>query len=402
MMVAAPATTSSRRRSHRASRDGAHNLRFDETLVPGPHNDVVKIYLDGSLIHTGTSWEDYYRYCAESGGGTGGPLADKSRTVRSLLFRSSGTADPLNAGNGFLVDNVSSATGDVGPGAPTINTVTSAGPSSVSVAFTPGPDNGNAIISYTATCVSLMGQPTGTATGPGSPLVVGGLAQGTPYVCTVTETNLLGTSPPSAPSNVIWPGVSGGGGGGHGCTTPLSAPIQPSSAPGNASATVSWGPPATGCFEGYVVHPFIGTAAQTPQLVSGKGTTTVVKGLINGQKYTFTIAAYNGNVEGPASPATSPITVGVPAASSAAKVTRIASRVLKVSFTAPANNGAPITRYTATCSSSNGGVTKAKAGKASPILVGGLSAGKTYTCSVTATNSRGTGRASRASSPAKA
>ena len=90
----------------------AHHLRFDMQFVPGPHNDIVKVSLDGTTIATGTSWEDYYRYCSESGGGTGGPNADQSRTVRSLLFREAGTADPGNAGKGFLIDGFSVASGE--------------------------------------------------------------------------------------------------------------------------------------------------------------------------------------------------------------------------------------------------------------------------------------------------
>ena len=46
-----------------------HTLRFDITFVPGPANDVVKVFLDGAQIHLGTTWEDYYRWTQ----GTGGP-----------------------------------------------------------------------------------------------------------------------------------------------------------------------------------------------------------------------------------------------------------------------------------------------------------------------------------------
>ena len=89
---------------------GKHTLEFRMNLMPGGHgNDVVSIFLDGVLIHTGTSWEDYYRYCAESGGGTGGPLADKSRIVRNVEFRESGANTAGDAGKGFLIDNFSAA-----------------------------------------------------------------------------------------------------------------------------------------------------------------------------------------------------------------------------------------------------------------------------------------------------
>ena len=83
-----------------------HNLRFNMDLLSGPHNDVVQVLLDGAVVATGTSWEDYYRYCAESGGGTGGPLADQSRVVRNLLFREAGSPNPGNAGAGLLIDGV--------------------------------------------------------------------------------------------------------------------------------------------------------------------------------------------------------------------------------------------------------------------------------------------------------
>ena len=69
-----------------------------------------------------------------------------------------------------------------------------------------------------------------------------------------------------------------------------------------------------------------------------------------------------------------------------------------VSFTAPANNGgATITSYTA--SSNPGGLTGT--GAASPIVVIGLTGGTTYTFTVTATNSAGTGLASAASNSVK-
>jgi Fibronectin type III domain len=127
----------------------------------------------------------------------------------------------------------------------------------------------------------------------------------------------------------------------------------------------------------------------------------VVKGLTNGVTYSFTVSAENGFVAGPASVHTVNITAGAPAASSVTHVARIAKGAVKVTFKAGASNGAPIKSFTATCKSSNGGKTKSKSGKGSPIVVNGLTAKKTYRCSVTATNSRGTSPVSRASSPVK-
>jgi hypothetical protein len=66
--------------------------------------DLVSIYIDGSLVHTGTTWEDYYRNDPEQAG-NGNVVPSTSK----LLFRESGTAHSGNAGNGFLVDGVSLA-----------------------------------------------------------------------------------------------------------------------------------------------------------------------------------------------------------------------------------------------------------------------------------------------------
>lgn len=92
-----------------------HTIKFVMDFVEGPSNDVVKIYIDGALIHTGTSWEDYFRFDPESNP----TLVSNSRTVDSLLFRESGTATVANQGNGFLIDNLSLLSGPVLVGPPT-------------------------------------------------------------------------------------------------------------------------------------------------------------------------------------------------------------------------------------------------------------------------------------------
>ena len=72
----------------------------------------------------------------------------------------------------------------------------------------------------------------------------------------------------------------------------------------------------------------------------------------------------------------------------------------EVRFSAPlSDGGSPTTGYTARCASSNGGVTRQAQGPASPVNVPSLSRGKTYTCTVRATNIVGTGPASSPSSP---
>ena len=79
-----------------------HTIKITLDTVEGPRNDVVKVYVDGVLLHTGTSWEDYFRWCEVSG---------VSRTVDSILFRTGGAAVPSTLGNGFVIDNLSLRSG---------------------------------------------------------------------------------------------------------------------------------------------------------------------------------------------------------------------------------------------------------------------------------------------------
>jgi len=84
------------------NRTSAHTIRFSIDFFTGPANDVVKIYLDGALKATGTTWEDFYRYDPEQ-------VPNQVPSVSELLFRESGDAATATAGNGFLVDNVTLA-----------------------------------------------------------------------------------------------------------------------------------------------------------------------------------------------------------------------------------------------------------------------------------------------------
>lgn len=82
-----------------------HTIKFVMDFVDGPRNDVVKVYVDGVLKKTGTSWEDYFRYCE------GNP----TRTVDSLIFQArsgAGTA-PATSGSGFVIDNLVLSSGVV-------------------------------------------------------------------------------------------------------------------------------------------------------------------------------------------------------------------------------------------------------------------------------------------------
>ena len=177
----------------------------------------------------------------------------------------------------------------------------------------------------------------------------------------------------------------------------LSMPPVVSATAGDGNATLNWRAPLSNGgspITGYVVTPYRNGVAQAPRATSSPATTTTINGLRNGGAYTFTVAAVNAGVTGPQSSPTPAIIVGTPAAPTGTHPVRVATGQFKVNFAPGNNNGAKTTSYTATCTSPNGGVTQTRSGSRSPVTVGGLTPAKSYTCTVTAANSRGRGSAS--------
>lgn len=117
-----------------------------------------------------------------------------------------GTASPAPHPSDATLYSFGATTGTAAtaPGAPTITGVT-AGSGQVTVAFNPPASNGGAAVSsYTVTA-----SPGGaTATGPASPITVGGLTNGTAYTFTVTAANSAGTGPASAASSSATPAAA--------------------------------------------------------------------------------------------------------------------------------------------------------------------------------------------------
>jgi opacity protein-like surface antigen len=84
------------------SRTASHLIQFSIEFKDGAANDTAKIYIDGKLVKTGTTWEDYYRFDPEQTPDYGNQIP----TVDKLLFRVSGFANPTDIGKGFLIDRV--------------------------------------------------------------------------------------------------------------------------------------------------------------------------------------------------------------------------------------------------------------------------------------------------------
>jgi hypothetical protein len=183
---------------------------------------------------------------------------------------------------------------------------------------------------------------------------------------------------------------------------------------GSTGARVTWNAPASdggSAITGYVVTTYKAGVLQPPlqgTLYSATVTSRLVAGLQTGKPYRFKVAAVNAAGRGPASALSSPITVGAPGRPSILWVKAAAKRgtvQVRVKLEiVKQGNGSPVTRLDSKCSSSNGGATAtgrklaASYGGIDPwVMVGQLTFGKTYKCTVTASNRRGTGVPSKPS-----
>ncbi|MGO9875572.1 MAG: fibronectin type III domain-containing protein, partial [Acidimicrobiia bacterium] len=276
------------------------------------------------------------------------------------------------------------------PGAPTITSVT-AEDHAIKVAFTKPSNGGSPIFNYKATCTSSTGGVTRSASNFRSAVFVDGLTAGDTYTCTVMAENRAGFGPPSAPSGPV-----------------VVLPILPD-APTITSVTaedhaikVAFTKPSNG---GSPIFNYKATCTSSnggvTRSASNFRSAVFVDGLTAGDTYTCTVTAKNNAGTGPPSAPSSPVVV-LPVLPDAPTITSVTAEdhAIKVAFTKPSSNGgSPIFNYKATCTSSNGGVTRSLAELRFTIDVVGLSAGKTYTCTVTAKNNAGAGPPSAPSGP---
>jgi len=181
----------------------------------------------------------------------------------------------------------------------------------------------------------------------------------------------------------------------------LTAPTAPATIPsGSGGAKVTWKAPArtmATAITGYVVTPYLGDVPQPARVFRSTATSQVITGLRNGQAYRFTVAAMIGATPAATSLKSTTVVVGSPGRPGTPLTLRAAGGKLLVAFWKPANNGAKITAYTVTCANAKGGRTRTTTSPANFLAVSGLTKHKVYVCTVTATNTRGTGPVSRPS-----
>lgn len=285
------------------------------------------------------------------------------QTTRNILNRFASSAPPTVPGAPLMVSAI-------------------AGNAQATVSFTaPASDGGSAITGYTVTSNPVKGADSNAGSTALSHIVTG-LTNGTAYTFTVKATNAVGTGPASAASNSVTPVAS---------TLP-GAPTIGAAIAGNGSASVAFTPGSIG--SGTLSYYTANCSGVTN---TGSASPIVVSGLTNGVAYTCKVKTTSSVGVGPWSAASNSIT---PATVPDAPVmgSAIAGNAqATVSFTAPASNGgSAITGYTVT-SNPAGGTDSDGGGTALNHLVTGLTAGTSYTFTVTAMNAIGVSAPSSAS-----
>ena len=330
---------------------------------------------------------------AISGGGTTSPLSITgltkgiAYTFRVTATNTYGTSDPSGDSNSITPLTV--------PAAPVIGTPLATSGTAVDVNFTAPTDTGGNstyITSYTAvstpgniTVVKTTGLPT-----PGSTSVINvpGLTKGQSYTFTVYATNPIGNSANSNPSSSVTPADVP-----NAPTINLVTTSTTNTGP-TGSVIVNYSAPSDNGGAAITSYTAISTPGSITGSVSQAGSGTItVNGLTKGTAYTFIVYATNrvGNSanSNTSSPAITPLTF--PAAPTIGTATATGANSATVTYTAPSDTGgSTITNYTAT-STPSATLTQSVTSTGVITITSGLTKGATYTFTVAATNSTGTG-----------
>ncbi len=273
----------------------------------------------------------------------------------------SGTVSGLTNGQSYLISvtatnavgiSAASAAQPVIPGttvtapdAPTAGTA-SPGDTSAGVTFTaPASNGGSSITGYTITATNTSGgAPASTTVGASATSAsVSGLTNGQQYTLSVTASNVVGSSPASAPSNVVTPASLAG------------APTIGRATAGNASLALTWAAPGTD--GGSPITGYRITAVNaynqpvTSAVISAPATSGTVGGLANGHPYAAKVTAINAVGDSAASAVSNTVTpMTVPDAPALGSSTGGVKTDIVISATAywilpSSNGGSPISGY---------------------------------------------------------
>jgi hypothetical protein len=179
--------------------------------------------------------------------------------------------------------------------------------------------------------------------------------------------------------------------------TAVFATLYPSGATTGMNVSFTYPTNVGGGIDLYYVSAIDTNGIQPTVTTSSSISPIYVSGLVPGTTYRFTVYSSNSAGQSAATSSVSTllyqITPGAPTSVTAA-LTPIGNPIgVLVSFTPPVNLGGGVSSYTATAYSGATAISSAS-GPSSPLTITGLTAGTTYTYSVKATNTGGTGAVS--------
>jgi hypothetical protein len=259
--------------------------------------------------------------------------------------------------------------------------------------------NGKPISDYTIES-SANGGTTWTTVNDGvstaTTYMLSGLTNGTQYSFRVAAKNSLSSGPwtPAITATPAWvPGAASG----------LTAAAAPAAGVGSGQVKLTWNAPASNgsAITDYTIESSVDAGVTWTTVNDGVSTATtyMVSGLTNGTPYSFRVAARNAVGSGASSPAVTATPLGAPGApggltAAAAPTAGVGSGQVKLTWSAPATNGAAITDYVIAFST-NGGATWTTVNDgvstATTYLVGGLTNGTQYSFRVAGKNAAGSG-----------
>ena len=372
------------------SRDGAETYiaRFDSdgsTRTKAPRSPVASATASvGGNIHV--SWTEprddggspvtEYLVTAQPSGATCPATAPTRTCVLSGVETGEEQSITVVAVNAKGSSTPSAAVLATVPGLPRKPTLVTGDPGNrrVAVAWTaPTNTGGSPITRYRVTA-----DPGGAVceTDGGTQCTVSGLTNGREYTFTVVATTVRGDSVPSDPSGPV---------------TPFAVPSSPFdvvATAGNASAVVEWEPSVDG--GGGDVTSYTVTASPGGETCIARAPAVIctVRNLKNGTSYTFTVIGSTRFGSSAPSDPSEPVTpFSVPGAPFGV-VARAADSSAVVSWREPGENGgADITSYLAVASP--GGRSCTVNATTSTCTIDGLTNGKSYRVTVTATNRHG-------------
>ncbi|MEJ0021486.1 MAG: hypothetical protein WDN47_02775 [Candidatus Doudnabacteria bacterium] len=206
------------------TRTSPHTIKLTMDMLDGPSNDIVKVYIDGALVHTGTSWENYYVFDSESA------TEPTPRIIKTVEFRESGAATAADLGKGFLFDNLTLSSSQLA------HTITAAADTNGSISPV-GPVSVNDSMDQTFTISPSSGFHV-------ADVLADGVSVGAVASYTFSSVKLDHTIAASFAANII-SGGGGGGGGGGGSGNGILPPVA-ASTPSPASAATPVIVPAPG------------------------------------------------------------------------------------------------------------------------------------------------------------